>query len=168
MNFIYTKWHHNIIMDETFPYCIFLGICENFDVSLDKDGSPSMFLKDENEEGAWWPICGHFFTDAGANLFCRRLNSNYEGGRPGFPNGPITNESALVGNCTEDDIDFSKCSGGCNKYKVGGICDSLNCSGESGKKVGGRCDSLNCTKGLSLIHISEPTRLRRSRMPSSA
>ena len=127
------------------------GLCKTFDVSLGKDGSPFIFMvnetknykKEKNTKGLWWPICGHFFNNNSATLFCKRLNPKYV---KGYANMSMTTTipmpSVMVGNCTENDVrqnKLSSCSGGCNKYGLGKSCENLNCSAGFGPRVTIKC-----------------------------
>ena len=126
-------------------------MCEKFDVSLEKDGSPSIFLNEfdpkdkiaqneKNPGGMWWPLCGHFFNETGAKLFCKRLNPKYiDGLIETKKNDKITSASVMVGKCKEDDTNLNECSGGCNTLKIGGSCERFNCSAGLGQKVRIKC-----------------------------
>ena len=89
--------------------------------------------------GAWTPICGHFFWDGdhGASLFCQKL---------GFPSGTIGDRIKLpsdgvrIGKCEVGNV-WPYCSGGCNDHSIGGT----KCSDcQSGAKSG---ITIHCNPG---------------------
>ena len=76
--------------------------------------------------GAWAPICGHYFWDNnnGATLFCKKLG--YHHGVVRIPINiyykNLTSDAVRIGTCVETDDDLENCSGGCNDLEIGGHC----------------------------------------------
>ena len=111
--------------------CLYLLIHIKGDVRLGDNQIAEM-----NINGAWTPICGHWFWDNnyGASLFCHKL---------GFPSGTISDRITLpsdgvrMGKCELGDV-WPYCSSGSNDHSIGGS----KC--QSGDKAG---ITINCNSG---------------------
>ena len=79
----------------------------------------------------WWPICGEFFNNRGATLFCKKLLKQRvdEGGEIGSNiTLKVPMDSYMIGRCNSNDTKLEKCTGGCNLREIGGNCAEKQCT----------------------------------------
>ena len=81
-------------------------------------------------ENKWHRICGHHLrnNEVGATLICKKLG--YDSGKvKNKGKGNSETDMFRIGQCNEGDS-LTKCTGGCNDYKVGGQCSETleNCT----------------------------------------
>ena len=103
-------------------------VCKDGDVKFEKNNFGNPRIAKMFVNGAFHPICGHYFWNNrhGANLFCRKMG--YESGILSKRKVPNSRNAVQVGVCKEGDVDVANCTGGfCNTLELGGMCFNATC-----------------------------------------